>query len=174
MAADPDDLIAELCGEVAPPPSSLGEDSLVSAETLADWLGLTPNRVHALAREGALPRGDRKRFPLKASVQSYAAFVRENPRGRPVANASLAAEKERLTRAQADRAELQAAKARGELVPVAEVETAWASILRDLRAGMLAIPVRVQQRLGHLTTTDVAAIDREVRDALEEASHGAR
>jgi len=35
---------------------------------------------------------------------------------------------------------------------------------------MLAIPARVQQRLGHLTAHDVQMIDREVRDALEEAS----
>ena len=38
-------------------------------------------------------------------------------------------------------------------------------MLRTVRAGMLAVPSRAAQRL---TAADVAAIDREVRDALTE------
>ena len=54
--------------------------------------------------------------------------------------------------------------------PTAEVERAWGSILRDVRAAMLAIPARIQQQLGTLTPHDVDIIDREVRTALEETA----
>ena len=52
------------------------------------------------------------------------------------------------------------------MLPAAEVEGAWATILRDLRSGLLALPGRIQQRLSHLTKHDIAGIDREVRDCL--------
>jgi phage terminase Nu1 subunit (DNA packaging protein) len=84
--------------------------------------------------------------------------------------ALLAATKQRgrLAAAQADVAEIKAAKLRGSLVEAAEVEAAWSGVLRTVRAGMLAVPSRVSQRLPHLTAADVAVIDRGVRDALIE------
>ena len=63
-------------------------------------------------------------------------------------------------------------KLAGELVDAAEVETAWSGVLRTVRAGMLAVPSRVQQRLPHLTAHDVTEIDAEVRDALTEIGSG--
>jgi phage terminase Nu1 subunit (DNA packaging protein) len=50
------------------------------------------------------------------------------------------------------------------------VEAQWSDIVRMLRSGMLALPTRVQQRLGHLTAHDLAEIDREIRDTLTELS----
>jgi terminase small subunit / prophage DNA-packing protein len=57
---------------------------------------------------------------------------------------------------------------RRELVPATEVEAEWSGVLRTVRAGILAVPSRVQQRLPHLTPHDVAEIDAEVRAALAE------
>lgn len=143
----------------------------VSADELGAWLGVSGTQVHRLAREGVIPRTDDKRFDLRGAILAYAAHLREGQRGRLAANPDLNAEKLRLARANAEKIELANAKTRALLVPVAEVESAWASVLRDVRAAMLAIPARVQQRVGHLTAHDVQMIDREVRDALEEASH---
>lgn len=74
--------------------------------------------------------------------------------------------RDRLNAAQADLAEVRAAKMRGELVPVAEVESAWAAMLLEVRAGLLAIPDRVGARLGDLTPAHLAVIDSEIRAAL--------
>jgi hypothetical protein len=63
----------------------------------------------------------------------------------------------RLAAAQADVAEIKAAKMRGELVAAAEVESEWSGVLRTVRAGMLAVPSRVSQRLPHLTA-DASAL----------------
>jgi hypothetical protein len=37
---------------------------------------------------------------------------------------------------------------------------------------MLAVPSRVRAALPHLSVTEAAAIDREIRAALEDASNG--
>ena len=76
------------------------------------------------------------------------------------------AEKIRLANAQAVKVELQNAQVRNELLSAKDVEAEWSAILRDLRAAMLAVPSRVQQRLPHLSAHDVSEIDREIRDAL--------
>ncbi len=164
--ADPDIEAAYILGKTLEPDNT----EPVSAEVLGEWLGVSGTQVHRLARQGVIPRTDDKRFDLRAAILAYATHLRDVQRGRTTTNPDLNAEKLRLARANAEKIELANAKVRGALVPVAEVESAWAAVLRDVRAAMLAIPARVQHRLGHLTTHDVQSIDREVRDALEEAS----
>lgn len=153
-----------------PAATGMAEGDTISTDELADLLGITPNRVGVLAREDTLPQLSRGRFSRRAAVRAYCEKLRRDQIGRPSSNPELSAEKLRLARANADKVELANAKARRELVAIADVESAWGAVLRDVRAAMLAIPARVQQRLGHLTVHDVQLIDREVRDALELAS----
>jgi phage terminase Nu1 subunit (DNA packaging protein) len=92
--------------------------------------------------------------------------------GRPSADGDdLKAERLRLTRAQADKEETRVARERGELVPAEAVSREWASILRDLRNALLAVPSRCAATLPHLTATDSAYFEREIRKALEGAAH---
>lgn len=81
--------------------------------------------------------------------------------GRPVAD-----HRQQLVLAQAEGQRIKNAKMLGELVAIADVESAWAAIILELRAGMLAIPDRIGARLGDLTPAHVAAIDAEIRDVL--------
>lgn len=152
----------------AKPPDPL--DGTASAAELGEWIGLSEPRIHALAREGVIPRTGKSRFDLKAAVRAYADHMRAGQLGRISSNPDLNAEKLRLARANAEKVELANEKVRGLLVPVAEVEAAWSSVLRDVRAAMLAIPARIQQRLGHITPYDVQMIDREIRASLSETS----
>lgn len=142
---------------------------LVTAGELGEWLGLTPNRVGVLARQGHLPRRADGRYPLKASVTAYAAFARVAAMGRK-ADEDLAAEKLRVARESADKLALANAKARGDLLAAAEVERAWSGVLRDVRAGVLAAPSRIGSRLPHLTAHDVAEITKELTAVLSELS----
>lgn len=139
----------------------------VTAGELASWLGLTPNRVSALARDGIIPRTPEKRFPLRAAVKAYCEHARAGATGRRT-DSELAAEKLRVAKANADKLELANAKARGEMIAAAEVERAWSGVLRDVRAAFLALPSRAAGKLGHLTPHDLAALDAEVRDVLME------
>jgi len=84
---------------------------------------------------------------------------------------SLSNEKERLTRLQADAQELKNAQLRGEMVEIAEVERQWQDILRTVRAGMMALPSRVMQKLPHLSMMDKRAIEDEVRAILTELAN---
>lgn len=144
---------------------------LVGADTMADLLGLSTVRVSALARDGVIPRTGRD-YPVREGVRAYCAWVRTHPAGRPAAGGALAEARIRLTAAQADRAELQAAASRGEFVAAAAVEAGWAAILRDVRAAILALPSRIRARAPHLTVQDVAEIDYEARAVLTELAHG--
>lgn len=69
------------------------------------------------------------------------------PSARAAPLAKVTKERGRLAAAQADIAETKAAKLRGSLVDAAEVEAEWSCVLRTVRAGVLAVPSRVSQRL---------------------------
>ncbi|WP_372838286.1 hypothetical protein [Phaeovulum sp.] len=159
--------MAEIAALVGDPEDPSETDDMVNAATLADWLGLTPNHVSALAREGILPRTPAKLFPLRRAIRAYCGHARTGSVGRKV-DAELAAEKLRAARATAEKLEIANAKARGEIIAAAEVERAWADVLRGLRAGFLSLPSRAAAKLGHLTPHDLAALDAEVRDVLME------
>ncbi|MFG1179940.1 DNA packaging protein [Xanthobacter versatilis] len=83
-----------------------------------------------------------------------------------------AAERLRLVKEQADHAALKNAALRREMVPAAEVEREWAGVLRQVRAGILAVPSRLRQLLPGLTPAEVEAIDAELRRVLEEMADG--
>lgn len=145
----------------------------VKTEELARWLGVSAVRVRDLAREGVIPKKGRSAFELQPCVVAYCAHLRKQAAkagGRPPADGSPInrTARERLTEAQAELAEIKAKAARGELVEASAVAAEWAGVLRDVRAGVLAIPSRVGSQLGHLTPHDLDTIDRELRDVLAE------
>ena len=146
----------------------------VTAAHLGEVVGITDRAVRELGRRGIVPRLADGRYPIRAAIRAYCAWMREAAagRGQMGPKSSLTAERLRLVREQADRAALGNAQARGELVPAAAVEAEWASVATALRARLLALPSRVNQRLPHLTAAEVEAIDREVRDALTELGGG--
>jgi len=92
-------------------------------------------------------------------------MTKAGPRAKPLAEATK--QRGRLAAAQATLAEIKAAKMRGELVAAA-VEIEWSSVLRTIRAGMLAVPSRIaaRARLPHLSKHDVAEMDAEIREAV--------
>lgn len=136
----------------------------ISASDLAGLLGLSANRVSVLAAEGVIAKKGRGRYLLAESIQGYAQWVRENPAGR---RRVASDEKERLTAAQADLAELKLAQTRGELLPLEDVRREWAAIAIDLRARLLSIAPRVSSALG-LDRATAARLDAELRSALED------
>jgi len=81
-------------------------------------------------------------------------------RGRPVEPHRV-----RLATAQAELAEIRAAKMRGELVSIADVEREWASIITDVRQRLLAVPSRVGAKPS-LRRVDIEVIDAEIRATL--------
>jgi phage terminase Nu1 subunit (DNA packaging protein) len=146
-------------------------DRDVSAGALADWLSCTVKSVAELAARGVIERTGRGRYPLKPSVRRYAEHMRKVVTGRGEGTASEA--RGRLARAQAAIAVLKARRLAGELVAATDVQSQWVHVMSATRARLLAVPSRVQQTAPHLTQGDVEAIDREIREALEELADAA-
>lgn len=146
----------------------------ISEAELADLLDLTSRRIRVLVADGVIPKTGRgaTAFDRRDAVRSYCAWIREKAsRGVHVMD-ELKAEKIRQAREAADKLALQNAAARGELVPAKDVASAWAGVLRDVRAMLLAVPSRCGASLPHLTPHDVTAIDREIKSALEGLADG--
>ena len=134
---------------------------LVSAPQLAMLLGISPRMVTEHAKVGIVVRLEPGQYDLQKSVRGYCDHLRDKAQ-----SDELTEQRIRQTREAADQLALKNAKSKSELVPAAEVEQAWAGILRDVRAGCLSITARVQQQLPHLTSHDAALIDSEIRAAL--------
>ena len=163
MQMDPDDEIAFLLGEDAP---AAAEPGTITAAELGAWINLSAPRIHALAREGAIPRNAAGRFDPQAAVRAYCDHLRAGQKGRWLSDPDLAAQKLRLAQEQADKLAIANAKTRGELLDSKRVAAEWAGLLTDLRAAILAIPQRVASRCA-LDRPTTLALDEEIRTSLE-------
>jgi phage terminase Nu1 subunit (DNA packaging protein) len=143
----------------------------ISGDDLADLLGVSTRTVRELARKGVVERANGKLAVYAAydSIKRYCAHMREQAAGRSDST-TLTEERIRVAREQGDKLALQNAVTRREMLPAREVESAWAGILRDVRAAFLGLPSRIHQRLTHLTAHDVAEIGRQIRDTLTEVA----
>lgn len=68
----------------------------------------------------------------------------------------------------ADVAELEAAERKGELVPVKQARADVTGVFMVVRTRLLSIPAAVAQRMPHLASEVVPALDELLREALEE------
>lgn len=78
----------------------------------------------------------------------------------------------RLTRARADKVELEVAAKKGELIPLREVEREWVAMTLSFRNKMLAIPTAMATLLADMDKpAEIAAtLKRVIDEALEELS----
>lgn len=122
---------------------------------IAQHLDLSSRSVRELQASGVLPAGasmDECRVAYIRHLRTRAAGRVERP---PAATEEeLAAEKLRLTKAQADKTEHEAEKERlavevllKNLIPADEVEREWTDILAAVRAKMLTIPSKAASRV---------------------------
>jgi phage terminase Nu1 subunit (DNA packaging protein) len=82
------------------------------------------------------------------------------------------AERARLTKAQADKTELEAAELAGSLVRVDEVEAEWSRMLGSMRSRLLSLPSKAGPRVRVALNDEEAAalIEAEILEALQELS----
>ena len=137
----------------------------VTTKELSDILGLTDRQIQKHAAAGIFKRSGRGLYPLAATVRAYIAFIKQNTRGDAE---SLTAERTRLTRAQADQAEMENKTLTGELIPVAEIETIWTAIVLHVRNGFLNLAGKLSPRLAQEDKLEAVhkILDDEVYDIL--------
>lgn len=142
--------------------------------TIAKLLLMTERRVQQLASEGVIPKSDRGRYDLVGAVQGYVRYLQD--RSITPGNAGTVdyhAEKARLTKAQADTAEIELAKLRGDLASIDDFERAQAVSAATIRTNIMSVPQRVVIRL--LGETNEArfkeTLKQELALALETAAN---
>jgi phage terminase Nu1 subunit (DNA packaging protein) len=143
----------------------------LTSRQLADLLGVTDRTLRELAERGIVVRQSyRGPYDVAVSIANYCAHLRGVAAGRGGEErvASLTGERARLAAAQADLAAIKIAKERGELLDAAEVEMEWTSVLRSVRSRLLAIPSRLRSSRSAIVPDEIAALDAEIRAALEE------
>ena len=141
----------------------------VTAGVVAALLGLSERRSRQLAERGILRRTERGAFVLTDAVGGYAAFLKHGAEAATAgpSGEDYAAARARRESAQASLAELELAKARGEVALVAEFEQAWDRAFAEIRTAVYDnLPRRAARRLVGLTS------EREIVDVLrDEARH---
>ncbi|HMN36644.1 MAG TPA: hypothetical protein PKD49_02890 [Hyphomicrobium sp.] len=102
---------------------------------LAALFGIKTRQIDVLLANKAIAREPNGQINTRKAIQGYVAFVRRS-------FTELEEQRIRQTKAHADKLEIANAQKRGELLEAIEVEQQWASILRDLRNQLLALPSR--------------------------------
>jgi phage terminase Nu1 subunit (DNA packaging protein) len=131
---------------------------------LAKLLNLTLPQCYNLANSGTIPAPDNGVWNITACAHAYIKYLQgragEERRG-------YAVERTRLTKAQADKVEMEISVLSGQLLPALMVETVWSGMTSAARQRLLSLPYR-------LATAAVAAdsfsrIESAAHDLIAEA-----
>lgn len=141
------------------------------AATLAKLFNLHERRVRQLGQEGIIPRPQHGQYDLLGSVQGYVKYLQARAEGRHLEGQDVHAERGRLVRAKAHKAELEIAALEGSLLPFDEVVAAWQQLVAAFRARCLALPSKLAPVVSTSEISEIQDhIDRGIREALEELS----
>jgi phage terminase Nu1 subunit (DNA packaging protein) len=144
----------------------------VSAAALAGLLGVHRNSIGNWIKEG-LPTEKRKgRRALEIPLGPALQWIRERERAAWEAKLEAATstpdidrERYRKLQAEADMAEMDRDRQRGELVSQVEAERVWSTHVLQVRARLLSLPAHARVR--GVAADAVAVVDELIRKALE-------
>lgn len=155
--------------------------------TIAKLLMLSPRRVQQLTADGVIPRAERGRYEIAPAVQGYIKYLQDRA---ITGNGDIdyATEKSRLTKAQADLAEIEVARSRGDVVGAEQLTRNLTNLFTEIRTNMRNIPGRVSSSLLGLTDerklktvllaeidqalTSLSEMDMDIVDSDEENAAG--
>lgn len=142
-----------------------------SVETIAKLLQVTPRRVQQLSKEGYIPKSSRGKYELIGSVQGYIRFLKSqiNDEDDDENVDGSGRHKSRLLKARADKAEIELAEIRGDIVRIDAVADIISREYSDVRTSLQSVASRCASRLvgeeNHAVITSV--IDAEIAAALK-------
>jgi phage terminase Nu1 subunit (DNA packaging protein) len=149
---------------------------MATIKEVAEHLDLTTKRMHELFNENVLIKTGKSGGQDKDDCRvRYIRYLRVLARGKNTNSGDLNEERTRLTKAQADRAELELQEKEGDLISSDVIKTIWSDYVSNTRSKLLALP----SKLGHLTQAaesyaEAEAIIKEaVYECLEELSEDA-
>nr|ADI23562.1 hypothetical protein [uncultured nuHF2 cluster bacterium HF0770_42C12] len=142
-------------------------------KTICEILDLTDRRVRQLVTDGILPKkSERGRYELIPTVRAYIHWLRDRSlygeaKARNGNIVSLDEARRRKLIAEAELAELELQKERGEVVSIAETEKSWSAVLSAVRAKMLALPTTMAAVAS--VETDQKIVKELLSKAVEQA-----
>lgn len=131
--------------------ASKGKGQTLNRGEVAAFFGVTPPTVDGWVRAGCPVKKGQRGVASEFNSADVAAFLREKAReeGSGTKLADESELKRRKLAAEAERAELDLAKEKGQVAPVREFERAQAAAMAAIRANMRNVPGRaVLQLLG--------------------------
>ncbi len=137
---------------------------MATNDEVANHLGISPTRVSQLKSAGILPEARRRANNLTACRVAYLEHLREVAAGRGSKDGGgldLVAERARLARAQAEKAERENAVADGKFMEVAAVHLMVTSAFARVRAKMLALPSKMAPLVAATTPAKAQQILKE-------------
>jgi len=144
----------------------------VNAVKIAQALNLTEQRVHQLVREG-LPKEGRGLFDPVKCMLFYVRYLQRalEKKSMPTLDGGFVGERVervRLLRAHADLREMELARMRSSVIPVADYERTLAIIIQTTTAGVMAIaPLAAIDVTGQESRVMVQAlIEKQCKEAL--------
>lgn len=134
----------------------------------ADWLDMSERRFRELVDEGVIVRAEKGQYEVKTVVHQYVRHIREVAAGRGGGEGQIikADEEARRMRALADKAELEVAQAKGELVPADQIGEAIGAAVQVMKTRLTAIPAKAAPLVG---ARDVAIAEKVIREQVHEA-----
>lgn len=136
-------------------------DVETSIRRLAKLLRMSISTAESYAAQGIFVRSSPAKYWQDASVGNYVERIRKAGTGRDTQQAKT---KDREYAARAALTEYKLASLKGETLMAAEVERALTGLMRYLRAGILALPKRIQGLDRH----QMAQVGNEARALLSE------
>ena len=142
---------------------------MATQKELAEHLDLSTKTISELIKKGVLP-AKKGRSPLNIDTcrLAYISYLRKLSHfHKKTGGADIAEEKTRLTKAQADKAELEVSELEGKLIPAPLVQDTWTDFVANVRAKLLGIPSRLAHQM--IATENYAEAEKILKDCIYDA-----
>jgi phage terminase Nu1 subunit (DNA packaging protein) len=147
---------------------------MATQSQIAEHLDMTPQRVRDLIKQGVLNRKNaRDSMDIDECRKNYIRYLRTRSQGLQNASGDLNEERTRLTKLQADKAQLEVQEMEESLVSVEKITEEWVGYVANVRSKLLALPSKVSHRVQAAETYAEAEkiLKESVYDALHELSN---
>lgn len=146
----------------------LSKGEKATQQEVAEHLFMERPRVSDLIAKGVFPASGRRGLNLEDCRETYIKRLREEAAGRKGdGETDLVDERARLAKEQADKAQMENAARRGELVERADVDAAVVAAFTRVKSRLLAIPSKAAPVL--LQAEDAPEAEIMIRQAVVEA-----
>lgn len=135
-----------------------------NADQLAKLLNVTVQQCYNLANSGTIPKPVDNTWNMSQCAHAYIKYLQ----GRAgEEKRAYAEERTRLTKAQADKTELELQILKAGVVHATTIQTVWGRMTGAARARLLALPYRLAQAA--LAATDFDSIETSAAELIAEA-----